>query len=91
MFRCWKRRFLRHVIKQNENADFLKILIKKYAAGIRKRAGYSGNFWQVRQTLHDLQTVGILKHLVFVGSWCQNFYRILYNNPVEIPAARTLC
>jgi len=27
---------------------------------------------------------------VLVGSWCQNFYRYLYGNPVEIPAARTL-
>lgn len=40
--------------------------------------------------LRDLQTVGILKHLVLVGSWCQEFYRHLYGNPVEIPAARTV-
>jgi hypothetical protein len=40
--------------------------------------------------LRDLQTVGILKHLVLVGSWCQEFYRYLYGNPVDIPAARTV-
>ena len=40
--------------------------------------------------LRDLQHADILKHCVLVGSWCQNFYRYLYNNPVEIPAARTL-
>jgi hypothetical protein len=40
--------------------------------------------------LRDLQTAGILRHVVLVGSWCQNFYRHIYGNPVEIPAARTL-
>jgi hypothetical protein len=40
--------------------------------------------------LRDLQSAGILRHFVLVGSWCQNFYRHLYGNPVEIPAARTL-
>jgi hypothetical protein len=40
--------------------------------------------------LRDMQTAGILKHIVLVGSWCQNFYRHIYHNPVEIPAARTL-
>jgi len=40
--------------------------------------------------LRDLQTAGILKHIMLVGSWCQDFYRHLYGNPVEIPAARTL-
>ena len=42
------------------------------------------------KVLRDLQTAGILRHTVLVGSWCQNFYRHLYGNPVEIPAARTL-
>jgi hypothetical protein len=40
--------------------------------------------------LRDLQNAGILRHFILVGSWCQNFYRHLYGNPVEIPAARTL-
>jgi hypothetical protein len=40
--------------------------------------------------LRDLQKADILQHFVLVGSWCQNFYRHLYGNPVEIPAARTM-
>ena len=40
--------------------------------------------------LRQLQDEGILKHIVLVGSWCQNFYRHRYGNPAEIPAARTL-
>lgn len=40
--------------------------------------------------LRDLQSAGILKHFVLAGSWRQNFYRHLYGNPLEIPAARTL-
>lgn len=40
--------------------------------------------------LRDLQRADILRHFVLVGSWCLNFYRYLYNNPVEIPATRTL-
>jgi hypothetical protein len=42
------------------------------------------------KVLRDLQTAGILRHVVLVGSWCQNFYRHLYGNPIEIPATRTL-
>jgi hypothetical protein len=40
--------------------------------------------------LRQLQDAHILKHIVLVGSWCQNFYRHMYGNPAEIPAARTL-
>ena len=40
--------------------------------------------------LRDMQQADILRHLVLVGSWCQNYYRHIYGNPVEIPAARTL-
>jgi hypothetical protein len=40
--------------------------------------------------LSDLQDVGILKHLVLVGSWCQDFYRYQYGNPPEIPATKTM-
>lgn len=36
--------------------------------------------------LGDLQEVGILKHLVLVGSWCQDFYRYQFGNPPQIPA-----
>ena len=42
------------------------------------------------KVLRDLQTADMLRHFVLVGSWCQNFYRHIYDNPVEIPAARTL-
>jgi len=40
--------------------------------------------------LRDLQKADILKHFVLVGSWCQEFYRYIYNNPIEIPATRTM-
>jgi len=37
-----------------------------------------------------MQDAGILKHLVLVGSWCQDFYRYQYGNPKEIPATKTM-
>ncbi|NLD94969.1 MAG: hypothetical protein GX639_20125 [Fibrobacter sp.] len=40
--------------------------------------------------LRDLQKEDILKHFVLVGSWCLEFYRHIYNNPIEIPATRTM-
>ena len=40
--------------------------------------------------LRDLQKADILRHFVLVGSWCQEFYRYLYGNPIEIPATRTM-
>ncbi|HMA64108.1 MAG TPA: hypothetical protein VKO63_02875 [Chitinispirillaceae bacterium] len=40
--------------------------------------------------LRDLQKADILKHFVLVGSWCQEFYRYIYSNPIEIPATRTM-
>jgi hypothetical protein len=40
--------------------------------------------------LRDMQHADILRHFVLVGSWCQNFYRYMYGNPVEIPVARTM-
>ncbi|MBN1761038.1 MAG: hypothetical protein JW863_22105 [Chitinispirillaceae bacterium] len=42
------------------------------------------------KVLTDLQDAGILKHLVLVGSWCQDFYRYQFGNPPEIPAAKTM-
>jgi hypothetical protein len=42
------------------------------------------------KVLSDLQDVGILKHLVLVGSWCQDFYRYQFGNPKEIPATKTM-
>lgn len=38
----------------------------------------------------DLQDAGILKHLVLVGSWCQDFYRYQFGNPPQIPATKTM-
>jgi hypothetical protein len=40
--------------------------------------------------LTELQDVGILKYLILVGSWCQDFYRHQYGNPIEIPATKTM-
>jgi hypothetical protein len=40
--------------------------------------------------LKDLQDVGVLKHVVLIGSWCQEFYRHHYQNSFEIPATRTM-
>ena len=40
--------------------------------------------------LKDLQNAGVLKHLVLVGSWCQEFYRHHFKNSFEIPATRTM-
>ena len=40
--------------------------------------------------LRDMQSADILRYFVLVGSWCLDFYRHIYGNPVEIPAARTL-
>jgi hypothetical protein len=36
-----------------------------------------------------LHNAGVLEQCVLVGSWCQDFYRHLWNNPFEIPAATT--
>jgi hypothetical protein len=40
--------------------------------------------------LKDLQEAGVLKHVVLVGSWCQEFYRHHYEDSFEIPATRTM-
>lgn len=42
------------------------------------------------KVLGDLQVAGILKHLVLVGSWCQDFYRYQFGNPPQIPATKTM-
>jgi hypothetical protein len=42
------------------------------------------------KVLGDLQDAGILKHLVLVGSWCQDFYRHQFGNPPQIPATKTM-
>ena len=39
--------------------------------------------------LKELQEKGVLDGLVIVGSWCQYFYKILFDNAPEIPLLRT--
>ena len=39
--------------------------------------------------LKELQAKGVLDGLVIVGSWCQYYYRILFDNAPEIPLLRT--
>lgn len=43
----------------------------------------------LERVLIELQETGVLKKLVLVGSWCQYYYRILFNNAPEIPLLRT--
>ena len=40
--------------------------------------------------LKELQAKGVLDGLVIVGSWCQYYYRVLFDNAPEIPLLRTL-
>ena len=40
--------------------------------------------------LKALREEGVLDGLVIVGSWCQYYYRILFDNAPEIPLLRTL-
>ena len=40
--------------------------------------------------LKKLQEKGVLDGLVIVGSWCQYYYSILFDNAPEIPLLRTL-
>jgi hypothetical protein len=39
--------------------------------------------------LSALHKAGVLKDCVLIGSWCQDFYRHLVGNPIQIPAATT--
>ncbi|MCP3900982.1 MAG: hypothetical protein GY707_14855 [Desulfobacteraceae bacterium] len=40
--------------------------------------------------LKELQEKGVLDGLVIVGSWCQYYYKILFDNAPEIPLLRTM-
>ena len=42
------------------------------------------------EVLKELQEKGVLDGLVLVGSWCQYFYRTLFDNAPEIPLIRTM-
>ena len=39
--------------------------------------------------LSSFHKAGILSDCVLIGSWCQDFYRHLWGNPFQIPAATT--
>ena len=39
--------------------------------------------------LRELQSAGVLNHLILSGSWCQYYYRVLFDNAPEIPLIRT--
>ena len=39
--------------------------------------------------LRELESAGVLEKLVLAGSWCQYYYRILFDNSPEIPLIRT--
>jgi len=39
--------------------------------------------------LRSLQDAGVLNCLILVGSWCQYYYRILFDNTPDIPLIRT--
>lgn len=40
--------------------------------------------------LRTLDEHGILQELILIGSWCHYFYRIHFNDKIEIPILRTL-
>jgi len=40
--------------------------------------------------LKELQVKGVLDGLVIAGSWCQYYYRVVFDNAPEIPLLRTL-
>lgn len=42
------------------------------------------------KTLLALHNAGALKELILIGSWCNHFYKIYFNNAPEIPIVRTL-
>jgi len=39
--------------------------------------------------LSSLHNAGVLKDCILIGSWCQDFYRHIFGNPFQIPAATT--
>lgn len=47
------------------------------------------NYKLLLAVFKELQKAGALKHLILAGSWCQYFYRILFEKSSEIPLLRT--
>lgn len=49
-----------------------------------------GKYKLLSAVLKKLQEQGVLGGLVIVGSWCQYYYRVLFDNAPEIPLLRTM-
>lgn len=47
------------------------------------------NYKLLSAVLHRLQDSGALEKLILTGSWCQYYYRIMFNASLEIPLIRT--
>lgn len=47
------------------------------------------NYKLLSVVLKELQKAGVLKHFILAGSWCQYFYRTVFNASPEIPLLRT--
>ncbi len=47
------------------------------------------NYKLLSAVLQKLQDSGALEKLILTGSWCQYYYRILFNASLEIPLIRT--
>ncbi len=43
----------------------------------------------LKTVLKELQEKEVLNGLVLAGSWCQYYYRILFDNAPEVPLIRT--
>ena len=48
------------------------------------------NYELLAKVLNELQRQEVLSELVLVGSWCQYYYRILFNDAPEVPLVRTV-
>lgn len=48
------------------------------------------NYELLTAVLKELQAKGVLDGLVIVGSWCQYYYRALFDSAPEIPLLRTM-
>jgi len=47
------------------------------------------NYKLLSAVLQKLQDSGALENLILTGSWCQYYYRIMFNASLEIPLIRT--
>ena len=48
------------------------------------------NYKLLSDVLEELGRSGVLDELILVGSWCQYYYRILFDEAPEIPMIRTM-